>query len=181
MFLNTHRCVRPLVPAPRTAPSMRSCSRPRRQHRPATRGCGQRCVTKTDKGLQQRAMGCVMQQLGLLPPGAWSDRADAWRAITPSRPRGPLQEVCSCASPLLSTARWFLPCTLSPHVRQLHAQATHPASNTVACFCMLQFLFPLLQDPSAIQAAHSSAPLPEEFNAMAFLSAKGKGKPVAGV
>lgn len=119
-----------------------------------------------------------MQQLGLLSPGAWSVRADAWRAVTPSPPCGTLQQICSCASPLLSRrARWLLPRT-PPHVRQPYAQATHTASNTVACFSMPHCL---LQDPSAIQAAHSSAPLPEEFNAMAFLSAKGKGKPVAGV
>lgn len=38
----------------------------------------------------------------------------------------------------------------------------------------------VLQDPSAIQAAHASSPLAEDFNAMAFLSTKGKGKPVGG-
>lgn len=36
------------------------------------------------------------------------------------------------------------------------------------------------QDPSAIQAAHAGVPLPEAFNAMAFLSSVGKGKPIAG-
>lgn len=105
---------------------MRSCSRPRRQHRPATRGCGQRWVRR-----QQRGMGCVMQQL--LPPGAWSVRADAWRAITPSPPCGTLQQICSCAAPLLSRDLWLLPCT-PPHVRQLYAQAMHTATNTATCF-----------------------------------------------
>lgn len=40
---------------------------------------------------------------------------------------------------------------------------------------------PHLQDPSAIQAAHASAPAAVDFNAMSFLSSKGKGKPIAGV
>lgn len=36
------RCVRARAPTPSRAPSMRSCSRLRRLHRPATRGCGPR-------------------------------------------------------------------------------------------------------------------------------------------
>lgn len=40
---------------------------------------------------------------------------------------------------------------------------------------------PHLQDPSAIQAAHTSTPAAVDFNAMSFLSSKGKGKPIAGV
>lgn len=53
-------------------------------------------------------------------------------------------------------------------------------NRPVVCVCVVLCLVLLLQDPSAIQAAHSSAPVAEVFNAMSFLSSKGKGKPVAG-
>lgn len=52
----------------------------------------------------------------------------------------------------------------------------------LTCFSggLLWFASALLQDPSAIQAAHTSSPLAEDFNAMAFIGTKGKGKPVGG-
>lgn len=95
-------------------------------------------------------------------------------------------------SSLWDTAADLQLCRTPPVQRPLVA-AVHPAPCTPAVrssnahchqHCHMLLHLPhclLLQDPSAIQAAHSSAPLPEEFNAMAFLSAKGKGKPVAGV
>jgi hypothetical protein len=56
--------------------------------------------------------------------------------------------------------------------QHIHIPA-HPSAWPLVCVP--------LQDPSAIQAAHAAPPAADDFNAMTFLSTKGKGKPIAGV
>lgn len=45
---------------------------------------------------------------------------------------------------------------------------------------LLPLLLLLLQDPVALQEAHGPGVPDEPFNAMAFLSSKGKGNPIKG-